>query len=201
MAMKIEHKNIIAAGERAILRDRELSDMETQLRWLSRGEWLQYDAPWEQIDLPATDEERANFREKFLIHCGTGQTTPRKKAIIAAPDGTALGWVNRYASERFPAVWNVGIDICEDSHLNRGIGTEALKLWIGYLFKHSSIHKIALATWSINPRMRHVAEKLGFRQEGVEREMIEWRGSRLDRILYGMLRREWDKNQEGAQDS
>ena len=102
-----------------------------------------------------------------------------------------MGWVIRYAKEDYPDVWYVGIDIYDDDCLNRGFGTEALGLWIDYLFSHSEVHRIGLETWSFNPRMKRVAEKVGLVYEGAERELREWQGQRLDFIRYGLLRREW----------
>ena len=45
--------------------------------------------------------------------------------------------------------------------------------------------------------MMRVAEKLGFVREGVWREAREWQGERIDRVLYGMLRREWESARGG----
>jgi RimJ/RimL family protein N-acetyltransferase len=53
------------------------------------------------------------------------------------------------------------------------------------------VHRIGLDTWSFNPRMMRVAEKLGFVYEGAERELMAWQGERLDFVHYGLLRREW----------
>jgi GNAT superfamily N-acetyltransferase len=105
-----------------------------------------------------------------------------------------LGWVNRYGEESFPDTWMVGIDICEDAYLNRGLGTEALGLWVGYLFSNSQVHRIGLDTWSFNRRMMRVADKLGFAYEGAEREVIHWQGEWLDAVHYGMLRSEWEQS-------
>jgi RimJ/RimL family protein N-acetyltransferase len=104
-----------------------------------------------------------------------------------------LGWVSRYANDRFPNVWFVGINICEDAVLNRGLGTEALALWVDYLFANSSIHRLGLDTWSFNLRMMRVAEKVGFVYEGAQREMIEWQGRWLDWVHYGLLRPAWEE--------
>jgi RimJ/RimL family protein N-acetyltransferase len=114
-------------------------------------------------------------------------------AIIVTHPDKPIGWVSRYGQERFSDVWHVGIDICEDDHLNRGIGTEALKLWVDYLFRDSTTHKIGLETWSFNKRMIRVAEKAGFVYEGVEREMVQWQGKWLDLIHFGVLRQEWEE--------
>jgi RimJ/RimL family protein N-acetyltransferase len=70
------------------------------------------------------------------------------------------------------------------------VRTKALSLWIDYLFRASGIHRISLDTWSFNPRMMRVAEKLGFTYEGGQRQLVAWRGERLDLVHYGLLRSE-----------
>jgi RimJ/RimL family protein N-acetyltransferase len=184
---------VIATGDNVVLRDRVMSDLECHLRWLCQGEWRTYDAPWEVADLAGTEEARQRYRERFLESCREEKVTPRKRATITTNQGTPLGWVTRYGDHRFSKVWAVGINICEDKYLNKGMGTEALALWVSHLFKHSDIHRISLKTWSLNPRMKHVAEKLGFVFEGAEREMLEWKAEWLNRLHYGLLRSEWDE--------
>ncbi len=66
------------------------------------------------------------------------------------------------------------------NYLNRGYGTEALKLWVNHLFANSEYHKLCLDTWSFNPRMMRVAEKVGFIPEGFQRHMQFWEGEWLD---------------------
>ena len=189
-------KSTIAAGRRIVLRDRLPSDLESQIRWRSQGEWLRFDAPWEARPSLVTDEAKENFRRGFLERCKETPPFPRQQATIAKRTGEPLGWVNRYAHERFPMAWSIGIDICEDPYLNQGIGTEALRLWVDYLFAHSDAHRLGIDTWSFNPRMVRVAEKLGFRFEGARREMLQWQGQWLDQLHYGMLRSEWQRSDD-----
>jgi RimJ/RimL family protein N-acetyltransferase len=75
--------------------------------------------------------------------------------------------------------------------LNKGHGTEALRLWVDYLFLNSEIHRLGFDTYSFNVRMVHVGEKLGFALEGTEREVIYWLDAWLDRLHFGLLRSEW----------
>jgi RimJ/RimL family protein N-acetyltransferase len=182
---------VIASGERVILRDRLPPDAESYLRWQTHGEWRLYDAPWEDKHVPATAEEEEAFRVRFLEERRQELPVPRKRATVVTLEGEPLGWVNRYGYERFPEAHLVGIDICEDAYLNQGIGTEALGLWVGYLFANSSVHRIGLDTWSFNGRMMRVAHKLRFIREGTERELLRWQGKWLDLVHFGMLRREW----------
>lgn len=182
----------LAIGEVAVLRDRIASDVECHLRWQSQGEWRDYDAPWVMQSSLMSEEEKEQCRARFLQSCNEVGCGPRVRATITTKAGVPVGWVNRYGDDRFPGACCIGIDICEDGYLNRGIGTEALGLWVSYLFAHSDLHRIGVETWSFNERMARVAEKLGFTFEGAQREMIEWQGEWRHRLHYGLLRGEWE---------
>ena len=186
------NETIIAKGQRVYLRDRIPEDAGQFMRWLSVGEWLDYDAPWEAVNPPANQEGIEAFQRKFLENCEKERSTPRDSAVIVTASGKPLGWVNRYGSKRFPGNCFVGIDICEDDYLNRGYGTDALALWITYLFTHGDFHRIGIETWSFNPRMSSVAVKLGFTHEGVLRELVEWQGNVHNMEQFSLLRREWE---------
>lgn len=138
-----------------------------------------------------TAEEEDRYREKFIENLAAEKPWPRKSAVVATCEGRPIGSVNRYTQHVHEKTWLVGIDIFEDDCLEQGLGTEALRLWVDYLFEHSDIHRISLDTWSFNPRMVRVAQKLGFVYEGAQREMQEWQGGWLDLLHYGMLRAEW----------
>ncbi len=186
---------VIASGERALLRDARVSDADRWVHWRQHGEWREYDAPWEALIPPLTVEEEQRATESFRQRCSEEPRSPRPTAIIATPADIPVGSVVRYAEQRFPDAWYVGINICEDTRLNQGIGSEALRLWVDYLFAHSDVHRLGLRTYSFNARMMRVAAKVGFVQEAVERELIQWRGDWLDRVGYGMLRSEWEEGQ------
>jgi RimJ/RimL family protein N-acetyltransferase len=184
---------IIATGDNILLRDGLKSDIDRYIYWWTHGEWRFLDAPWDGFYTSLTAEQEANFRVKFLESYTGGLPSPRKTVIIATNDNQPLGWVIRSGQDRTPDTWTVGIAICEDDALNKGLGTEALNLWVDYLFANSTQHRIGLDTWSFNPRMIHVAEKLGFVLESRQREVIQWDGKWLDLIHFGMLRSEWEE--------
>ena len=144
--------------------------------------------------MTATEEER--LKSRFLAQLGQDLPWPRSRAFITTRTNEPLGWVSRYGQKQHPDAWYVGIDICTDRYLNQGIGTEALKLWIDYLFSNSDVHRLGIETWSFNPRMMRVAQKLGFVHEGAEREMRLWQDKWLDALHYGLLRREWQARQK-----
>ena len=176
---------IIAKGNLVMLRTHIETDRTPYQRWQAEGEWRSLDAPWEQSNTGKKQNQDKRKKQSPI----DDDSSPQKIAVIATLENKPLGWVNRY-SHGNPLVWFVGINICEDDYLNRGYGTEALKLWVDYLFANSKYHKLCLDTWSFNPRMARVAEKLGFISEGCQREMQFWQGEWLDLMHYGMLREE-----------
>ena len=183
---------VLARGEKVLLRDPVPSDAGAYVHWMSHGEWRSFDAPWENEGGPITDAKAAELTQRFLAMCGEKPPHPRVRPFITTRDNLPIGWVSRYGEERFPGAWLVGIDICDDRYLNGGLGTEALELWIDYLFGNSDVHRLGLDTWSFNTRMAHVARRLGFVFEGAQREVVKWQGKWLDRLHFGMLRSEWD---------
>ena len=184
---------LIASGNNLDLRDCLESDIDRIIFWQTHGEWRLLDAPFEGVRNDLTADQEANICMYYQKLCVGELPSPRKITIIAGKDNRPLGWVIRSGEDRTPETWMVGIDICEDEMLNKGLGTEALGLWVEYLFTSSSVHRIGLDTWSLNPRMIHVAEKLGFTFEGIQRELVQWEGKWLDLIHFGLLRMEWEE--------
>jgi putative hydrolase of HD superfamily len=92
-----------------------------------------------------------------------------------------VSWYNKDNEEGKAAV---GIDIPEKSFWGRGLGMQALELWIAYLFSVMQIDCVYTETWSGNTRMTRLAEKLGF--EEVEREISkrDVRGQLYDGLAF-----------------
>ncbi|WP_327403959.1 GNAT family N-acetyltransferase [Streptomyces sp. NBC_01288] len=73
----------------------------------------------------------------------------------------------------------------------RGIGTEAIRLILGYGFEQLGLHRVQLEVYGNNHRARRVYEKVGFVVEGVRREAQSRDGEWVDEVLMGVLDREW----------
>ena len=74
---------------------------------------------------------------------------------------------------------------------DRGIGTEATRLIVGYGFEHLGLHRISLEVYAFNPRARRAYEKVGFRAEGVLRESHRYGEEWIDATVMSILASEW----------
>lgn len=69
----------------------------------------------------------------------------------------------------------------------RGLGTQAMRLLIDMAFAELGLHKVWLVHYRTNTRMAHIAEKLGFTEEGVLRDEYFHQGSFHDMIRWSLL--------------
>jgi RimJ/RimL family protein N-acetyltransferase len=74
---------------------------------------------------------------------------------------------------------------------NRGLGSEATRLIVGYGFEELGLHRIELTVFAFNPRAQRAYEKAGFVVEGVRRQALKWDGERYDDIQMAILAPEW----------
>jgi RimJ/RimL family protein N-acetyltransferase len=74
---------------------------------------------------------------------------------------------------------------------DRGLGTEATQLIVGYGFAQLGLHRISLEVYAFNARARRAYEKAGFVAEGVLRDALYWDGEWVDAVVMSALAPEW----------
>jgi RimJ/RimL family protein N-acetyltransferase len=184
-----EANGVEVRGERIVLRDQRPSDVDARLRWLTvETEWGEWDAPWEGND-PLPPERVEEVRRGMLEAMRNPLPAPRTRLFIELVDRPPVGWVSCYDHDPDSRTVSVGIDICESQCWGRGLGTEALRLWIDYLFAELGIERVRMATWSGNERMVRVAEKLSFVLEERIPNAREVRGRRYDKVQFVLTKR------------
>jgi RimJ/RimL family protein N-acetyltransferase len=77
------------------------------------------------------------------------------------------------------------------SFRGRGIGTEAQRLLVDYLFATTTAHRIQAGTEVDNIAEQRALERLGFTREGVQRGGAFRAGAWRDGVMYSVLRQEW----------
>jgi RimJ/RimL family protein N-acetyltransferase len=143
-------------------------------------------------DLPPWDDAAdARMRDWY----GTRNDQPDRLdlAIAAKASGQCVG-------EAVLNEWNDGNRSCNFRIMigprgrDRGFGTEATRLTVGYGFDHLGLHRIELLVYCFNPRARHVYEKVGFVTEGVLRHALRWADEWVDATVMSILAPEWTRH-------
>ena len=95
-------------------------------------------------------------------------------------------------------IWSQGvawlsIGIGNPAQRGQGYGSEALQLLLGFAFGELNLRRVQLTVFSYNTGAIRLYERLGFQHEGVYREFLQRDGQLYDMLLYGLLRREWER--------
>ncbi len=92
-----------------------------------------------------------------------------------------INWRHRWATG--------GLVIGDRSAWGRGYSTDAVRLRTRFAFHTMGLHRIEGHT--MNPAMKRVYEKCGYRREGVARGKFWCHGGWHDADLYAILERDW----------
>jgi len=90
----------------------------------------------------------------------------------------------------------VGIGIGDPEYRGNGYGTDAMRVILRYAFSELNLHRVSLDVFEYNPRAIRSYEKAGFAVEGRQRQALSRDGRRWDVIYMGILREEWERQQE-----
>ncbi|MFH0385827.1 GNAT family N-acetyltransferase [Streptococcus sp. A11] len=147
---------------------------------------------WKEFAAPYFDDYQAyrdftNFQESPRYHWFQ---TEEVRGILV--DGEPIGMVSYYWENQATRWLEVGIEIYNENQWGKGFATLALQKWIRQIFTSMpELEHIGLTTWSGNPGMMRVAEKIGMQKEGQIRKVRYWQGYYYDSVKYGILREEW----------
>ena len=145
-----------------------------------------------------TGTQQTFTREQIQHWCATRleQEDRIDYVILRSESATLMGevvlneidFVNRNANLRI-ALWSGFTD--------QGFGSEAIRLVLEHAFLLLNLNRVGLEVYAFNPRAQHVYQKLGFKTEGVLREVLLQDGVFADAIIMGMLRSEFLRDRDG----
>lgn len=175
-----------------ILRNITLNDLE-RYDELTRPHMLhhQFNGPYFGI---ITDQEHKAKIEKLKSKLNNKEAVFQNRKMIDI-DGCIVGEVSWYWKSKETNWMEIGILVFDDSQWGKGIGEQALRLWIDLLFEeHPELVRIGLTTWSGNPGMMKLSEKIGLEQEACYRKARTYKGDYYDSVSYGVLKENWCEN-------
>lgn len=73
----------------------------------------------------------------------------------------------------------------------KGLATEVVQAVLRFGFEEMGCNRLEALIHPDNLSSRRVAEKVGFRQEGILREALLLKGIPADHLIYGLVRRDW----------
>lgn len=188
----MHNSEITIKGQKILLRDWTINDLNEFQKWQLPGlKWQSLDGPYYHKNV---DESQA-ITEHLKTHItNLDFENPRMQlAISDISSNKILGKVASYW-ESIETNWLcIGIVIFDPDFWGKGVGADAMKLWIDYLFENRpEIVRLDMRTWSGNSGLIGLAKKLHFTQEACFRQARIVDGKYYDGLGFGILRSEWE---------
>lgn len=109
----------------------------------------------------------------------------QKNKLIGTCGIHHISWTDRTAT--------LGIAIGDKSYWGQKIGSTAYQLLITYAFDSLNLFRLSSIVFAFNERSIALHKKIGFVEEGIERESVYREGKRYDVIHFGLLANEYVK--------
>lgn len=170
-------------GDRVHLRVLERADIPTTTAWMNSDQISDIMGYLPVMSL----EQQLEWYEKLK--------TDRSRyvfAICTNKDGRHIGNVALGNVDMLHRHGMFSIFLAATGDRSKGIGPEATRLILGFAFEKLGLNKVHLRTSPRFTQAIHMYEKLGFVREGVMRQHSYANGIFEDKIMYSMLRSEFD---------
>lgn len=145
-------------------------------------QWL----PW--LDQNRTADDTLEFIDSALDQYASG----RGFVCAVRWNRSIVGVAGYHPIDRANRCVELGYWLAEE-HTGKGIMTKSCRTLVDFAFDGLRLNRVVIRAADGNQRSKAVAERLGFRREGVLRE-AEWLYDRyVDLVVFGILNREWKR--------
>jgi len=173
------------------LRAPEMTDLERNHRWMNDRAVTRFLSARYPLSLAAEEEwmrgravKMMSFEDPFFA--------------IETKEGRHIGNTNLFNVQAENRCAELGIMIGEHDCWSKGYGADALRVLLTFGFEEMNLHRIALNAFAFNERAIACYRKVGFVEEGRERERIFTEGAYHDLLCMSVLAREWRDHERQA---
>jgi ribosomal-protein-serine acetyltransferase len=114
------------------------------------------------------------------------------QTAIVDPGGAIVGMVGVHNIDWANRKTSIGYWLAAD-HQGRGVVTAAVRAYVDHAFGTWELNRVTIEAAVDNARSRAIPERLGFREEGVLREVERVDGRMLDHVVYSVLAADWSR--------
>ena len=170
-------------GKKVRLRAYREDDLKNCVAWLNNPavtRYLQFMRPW------SVTEERA-WLERVMRNDDPAMVT----YVVETSDGEYAGSAGLMGIDPRNHSAEAGIVIARPEDWGRGLGTEAMLVLLRHAFEELNLHRVHLRVYSFNERGMRSYKKLGFVEEGRQREALFRHGAWHDVVVMAILQHEF----------
>lgn len=165
-------------GKNCFLRILEEEDLDRTHQWMNTIEIMEAIS----INMPTSKIKQRKWFERL-----NSDNSKVVFPICLNETGEHIGNVSLGEIDYINRNARFSIFINSENARGKGIGTEATMLALYYGFNYLNLHKIYLKTTSDNISAIRMYEKIDFNQEGILKEHEFKNGKYVDKVLFGII--------------
>lgn len=147
--------------------------------------------PW--VDMTQKPDHSLQFIQQSRVQ----QQNQEGMALGIIYNGNIIGSMGMHGWDHNLRKAQLGYWISKE-YEGKGLLTKALKSFIDFLFAKVGLNKVEIQFMISNKRSAAVAERLGFKTEGIIRQNLILNGTYHDLVVTGLLKSEWPGLPEAA---
>jgi RimJ/RimL family protein N-acetyltransferase len=171
-------------GDKIYLRPATAEDIANTYHWFLLSDPATQTCRPQQMKTAAEPPEQFKGREKSPYQ--------QQLIVVRKKDHTPVGRVSFFDFNPHNRSAELGIIIDPDVR-RKGLGTEALKLLVGFLFNTRGLNKVYAQSAAFNAGARKLLEACGFRLDGTLRRHYFHQGEFHDGVIYSLLSHEYER--------
>lgn len=181
--MRASRRSKRLVGESVELRRHDRANYPLYARWYGDEEiwrltsWMSQPMQPAAVERLFEEREKSSIDDSFAIH-REGEDEP-------------VGVIGLSNISEANASADLSVIVGETEARDQGLGTEAIRLILGYAFEKLGLNSVALSVFDFNKAAIHTYENLGFEREGRMREAIRRDDEFHDAILMRILASDW----------
>ncbi|MCB9850705.1 MAG: GNAT family N-acetyltransferase [Phycisphaerales bacterium] len=172
------------SGDNIYFRPLEVADVDALVTWLNDED------NWSTL---GRSNPINRLREREYVEGLYKSPTDVSLGIVTQEGDALIGCFGLHQACAQSRRATFGLLIGDRKRQGAGFGTEATKLAVRYGFEEMNLNRIELSVFSHNERGVRAYRRAGFVQEGCQRQAFYRNGNYHDVLLFGMLRRDWER--------
>ncbi len=174
-------------GERIYLRLMEEWDVPFKVKWVNDSE-VRYAL---NFDYPISEVGTRQWLNKVAL-----DNSRRDFIVCLRETDQQIGYCGFLDVDLRALKAEIYIGIGEKDYLGQGLAQEIRTVQLDYGFGELGLNKIYSYIWTENKAMIHINKKFGFAVEGILRQDVFSHGEYRDRVIMGLLKKDYLKLDE-----
>lgn len=140
---------------------------------------------FEPYFLGAAERLRQHYEDDGLL------SEEATRLVIEDRSGRRVGLAGIDNVDLHSRVARISATVLEPSERGKGLGTDAHRVLVSYLFRHRGLSRVEAFVATGNVAARALLKRVGFTEEGTLRSRLFAHGVRHDVVVCGLLYEEW----------